>query len=116
VPIGIFSAIYFWHSSLVHSNVRLNFGPLRWLIASPEFHHWHHANQREAYNTNYAGQLSILDALFGTMRMPEGQMPEKYGVNDPVPNTYILHLIYPFKRRRRAAPVDAPTSNNLVDA
>lgn len=116
VPIAIFSAIYFWHSFLVHANVRLNFGPLRWVIASPEFHHWHHANQREAYNTNYAGQLSILDKLFGTMRMPEGQMPEKYGVNDPVPNTYIPHLIYPFKRRRRAVPVEATAPKSMADA
>ena len=117
VPIGIFAAIYFWHSILVHANVRLNFGPLRWLIASPEFHHWHHANQREAYNTNYAGQLSILDKLFGTMYMPEGQVPEKYGVDDLVPNTYLLHLIYPFKRRRPAASADAPTATqSMVDA
>jgi sterol desaturase/sphingolipid hydroxylase (fatty acid hydroxylase superfamily) len=93
--------------------VRLNFGPLRWLIASPEFHHWHHANQREAYNTNYAGQLSILDKLFGTMYMPKGQIPEKYGVDDPVPNTYILHLLYPFKRQPSAAQVEA---NKLIDA
>src|SRR5690242_10575140 len=39
VAVGIFSGIYFWHSLLVHANVRINFGPLRWLIASPEFHH-----------------------------------------------------------------------------
>ena len=26
----------------IHSNVRLTFGPLRWVIATPEFHHWHH--------------------------------------------------------------------------
>jgi sterol desaturase/sphingolipid hydroxylase (fatty acid hydroxylase superfamily) len=116
-PIGIFAAIYFWHSILVHANVRLNFGPLRWLIASPEFHHWHHANQREAYNTNYAGQLSILDKLFGTMYMPEGRIPDKYGVDDPVPNTYILHLIYPFKRRRQPAPVEVTAgTKNLLDA
>jgi sterol desaturase/sphingolipid hydroxylase (fatty acid hydroxylase superfamily) len=99
VPVGIFAAIYFWHSLLVHANVRLNFGPLRWLIASPEFHHWHHANQPEAYNMNYAGQLSILDKLFGTMYMPAGQTPSKYGVDDPVPNTYIPHLLYPFTQR-----------------
>lgn len=98
----IFSMIYFWHSVLLHANVRLNFGPLRWLIASPEFHHWHHANQPEAYNKNYAGQLSFLDKLFGTMHMPGG-LPEKYGVDDPVPDTYIAHLIYPFKRQRELA-------------
>jgi sterol desaturase/sphingolipid hydroxylase (fatty acid hydroxylase superfamily) len=100
VPIGIFSAIYFWHSVLVHANVRLNFGPLRWLIASPEFHHWHHANERAAYNMNYAGQLAFLDKLFGTMYMPAGRTPEKYGVDEPVPHTYLPHLVYPFKRRR----------------
>jgi sterol desaturase/sphingolipid hydroxylase (fatty acid hydroxylase superfamily) len=112
VPIGIFSAIYFWHSILVHANVRLNFGPLRWLIASPEFHHWHHANERAAYNTNYAGQLSILDKLFGTMYMPEGRVPAKYGVDEPVPNTYIPHLLYPLKQQ----PADPPaTGDTLLD-
>ncbi len=39
---------------LVHANVRLNAGPLTWLIASPEFHHWHHADHPEAVNKNYA--------------------------------------------------------------
>jgi hypothetical protein len=28
-------------------------------------------------------------------------MPTTYGVNDPVPNTYISHLLYPFKRQKR---------------
>jgi sterol desaturase/sphingolipid hydroxylase (fatty acid hydroxylase superfamily) len=107
VAVGIFSGIYFWHSLLVHANVRINFGPLRWLIASPEFHHWHHANEPAAYNMNYAGQLSILDKLFGTLYMPAGRIPSKYGVDDPVPHTYIPHLLYPFKRRQPAAPVEA---------
>jgi len=104
--IGIFSAIYFWHSLLLHANVRLSFGPLRRLIASPEFHHWHHANQPEAYNMNYAGQLAFLDKLFGTMYMPEGQMPARYGVDDPVPHTFVPHLIYPFKRQISDVPAD----------
>jgi len=99
IPIGIFSAVYGWHSILLHANVRLNFGPLRWLIASPEFHHWHHAKEPEAYGANYAGQLSVVDRLFGTMYMPAGRAPTKYGVDDPVPHTYIAHLAYPFQRR-----------------
>ncbi len=111
---GIFSAIFLWHSLLLHANVRMNFGPLRWLIASPEFHHWHHANQRDAYDKNFAGQLSILDKLFGTLHMPEGQMPTKYGVNDPVPNTYFAHLIYPFKRQKRDTSAEAPVREERV--
>jgi sterol desaturase/sphingolipid hydroxylase (fatty acid hydroxylase superfamily) len=100
-PIAIFSIIYGWHSILLHANVRMNLGPLRWLIASPEFHHWHHANQREAYGANYAGQLSVLDRLFGTMYMPDGRRPARYGVDDPVPHTYLAHLLYPFRAQAR---------------
>jgi sterol desaturase/sphingolipid hydroxylase (fatty acid hydroxylase superfamily) len=55
---------------------------------------------------NYAGQLAFLDKLFGTMYMPEGQMPARYGADDPVPHTYVPHLIYPFKRQQSGAVVD----------
>jgi sterol desaturase/sphingolipid hydroxylase (fatty acid hydroxylase superfamily) len=116
VAIGIFSAIYFWHSLLVHANVRLNFGPLRWLIASPEFHHWHHTNQPEAYNKNYAGQLSILDKLLGTMYMPAGQTPTNYGVDEPVPHTFLPHLLYPLKRQKQAKQTElAAGAKSLAD-
>ncbi|MER9413296.1 hypothetical protein [Mesorhizobium sp. M0589] len=39
--------------------------------ASPRFHHWHHANEREAWDKNFAGQLPLLDMLGGTLFMPE---------------------------------------------
>ena len=99
VSIAIFGLIYSWHSILLHANVRIKIGPLRWLIASPEFHHWHHANQREAYDKNFAGQLSVLDVVFRTAYMPKGKMPSKYGADDPVPHTYLSQLMYPFLRR-----------------
>jgi sterol desaturase/sphingolipid hydroxylase (fatty acid hydroxylase superfamily) len=44
---------------------------------------------------------SILDKLFGTMYMPEGQKPERYGLDEPVPHTYISQMLYPFKWARR---------------
>jgi hypothetical protein len=31
------------------------------------------------------------------MYMPEGQTPERYGLDEPVPHTYISQLLYPFK-------------------
>ncbi|OOK82266.1 sterol desaturase domain protein [Mycobacterium kansasii] len=49
--------------------------PLRWLIATPQFHHWHHARQPQAYNTNYAAEFPIVDALFGTLYLPTGRWP-----------------------------------------
>ncbi len=101
--LATYALIYQWHAILLHSNIKLKIGPLRWLLASPDFHHWHHSDHKEAYNKNYAGQLSLLDVLFKTAHMPDHQ-PTKYGCSDNVPETYGKQLLYPFQqllRRRR---------------
>jgi sterol desaturase/sphingolipid hydroxylase (fatty acid hydroxylase superfamily) len=113
--ITISSGIYFWHSLLLHANVRMSFGPLRWLLASPDFHHWHHAARPDAYGKNYAGQLSCLDTLFGTMYLPEGPPPDTYGVEDPVPYGYLAQLLHPLKRERPSPePATPPDASSLV--
>jgi sterol desaturase/sphingolipid hydroxylase (fatty acid hydroxylase superfamily) len=58
--IAVFAVAYHWHSMLLHSNLRLSFGPLNRLIASPDFHRWHHCRDREAWDRNFAGQLSLM--------------------------------------------------------
>jgi sterol desaturase/sphingolipid hydroxylase (fatty acid hydroxylase superfamily) len=116
VAIGIFAVLYHWQALLIHSNVRIGFGPLRWLFASPDFHHWHHANEREAYDKNFAGQLPLWDILFGTAHMPAGRLPTAYGVDEPVPSTFHGQIAYPFVRlagrirRRRAAAAARPAA------
>lgn len=95
--IAIYVAIYQWQSLLIHSNTRINYGPLKWIVASP-----HHANERQAYDKNFAGQLPFLDALGGTLFMPD-RMPARYGTDDPVPTVYHEQLAYPFM---------APTARN----
>ena len=95
--VGIFAVIYFWHSMLLHANVRMNFGPLGRVIASPAFHRWHHANEPAGRNVNYASQLAVIDWLFGTMSMPQGKEPERYGIDEPLPRGYLGQLRYPFK-------------------
>ena len=96
--IGAYFVLYHWHSLLLHANVRLNFGPLRWLVASPEFHHWHHSSEREAFQKNFAGQLSLWDIVFGTAHMTKGELPNCYGVDEPVPAGYVPQFFYPFRR------------------
>jgi sterol desaturase/sphingolipid hydroxylase (fatty acid hydroxylase superfamily) len=105
----IANLIYFWQALLIHSNVRIGFGPLKWVVASPLFHHWHHANDSRAYDKNFAGQLSIIDALCGTMYMPD-RMPLKYGTDEPVPDAYHRQLAYPFKQFRKMASLDEARS------
>ncbi|WP_150111213.1 sterol desaturase family protein [Mesorhizobium opportunistum] len=104
--IGVYFLIYHWHSLLLHANVRINVGPLKWLIATPQFHHWHHANQREAYDKNFASQLSIIDAVFGTFQVQGTALPEKYGVDDAIPSSYLGQHGYPFLPKTKAAPYD----------
>lgn len=94
--ISVYALLYQWQSVLVHANLRIGFGPLRWIFASPEFHHWHHSSNREARDKNFAGQLSFLDALFGSLHLPRGQVPTAYGLDQPMPQRYVLQLIYPF--------------------
>ncbi|MDG4874248.1 sterol desaturase family protein [Mesorhizobium sp. WSM4935] len=93
--IALFVFIFHAHALLLHANVRLNVGPLRWFIASPQFHHWHHARERAAYDKNFAAQLAFIDVVFGTMHLPGKLVPECYGVDDPIPSHYVEQLAYP---------------------
>jgi sterol desaturase/sphingolipid hydroxylase (fatty acid hydroxylase superfamily) len=111
-PILVFAVLYQWHSLLLHANTRIGFGPLRWVVASPHFHHWHHANAPEARDKNFAGQFSLLDLVFGTLHMPRGRAPERYGIDGAMPPTYLGQLAHPFTRADRAepAPAQAPAA------
>jgi len=92
--VAIFALIYEGQSLVIHSNTRLGLGPLEWLLATPHFHHWHHANEPQAYDKNFAGQLPLLDKIFGTLFLPQN-MPARYGTDDPVPALYHQQLAYP---------------------
>lgn len=94
--LAAFAFIYQWHSLLLHANVRMNLGPLRWLVTTSEVHHWHHSNQLEAYNKNFSAQTPLWDLVFRTAYMPKGSIPSCYGTSDPVPKTYLKQLVYPF--------------------
>jgi sterol desaturase/sphingolipid hydroxylase (fatty acid hydroxylase superfamily) len=103
--VAMYGLLYHWQSLLIHSNVRIDFGPLRWVLASPHFHHWHHANEEEAWDKNFSGQLPLWDMVFGTLHLPKGRMPTRYGIDAPVPDTYVGQLAYPF-----AAPAAEKTA------
>ena len=82
---------------LNHSNTKLQFPILDRIIATPNFHHWHHSNDLAARDKNFSG-FPIIDLLFGTYYMPTNQMPETYGVDELIPQTYWQQLLYPFQR------------------
>jgi sterol desaturase/sphingolipid hydroxylase (fatty acid hydroxylase superfamily) len=96
--IAVTLAAFGWQAYLVHANVRVTYGPLRWVLVSPEFHHWHHSAEREAFNRNYASVIVGWDVLFGTAHLPAGRAPRAYGIADQVPTGYMARLLYPFRR------------------
>ena len=103
IALLVYSVVYQWHSILLHSNVQISLGPLERVIATPRFHHWHHADQPEAYDRNFGGQLVIWDRLFGTafdasLDVP-GRYPERFGVSEPPRENFFHHILTPFFRR-----------------
>lgn len=98
---GVWSVISTFLAVFNHANVRVSYGPLRWILADPHFHHWHHANEPQAINKNFSG-LPLLDKLFGTAYMPKNQWPRRYGVDDAIPQNYFKQLLFPFRKTRPA--------------
>ncbi|PZO39229.1 MAG: sterol desaturase family protein [Pseudanabaena frigida] len=84
---------------LNHSNTRFQFPMLNLIIATPDFHHWHHSNDREARDKNFSG-FPIIDLIFGTYYVPKDQIPKSYGVDEMMPQTYWRQLLYPFQSTR----------------
>ena len=79
----------------IHSNVRIPLGPLRWIVGSPELHHWHHA--KEGGDCNFANLSPLMDLAFGTYKCPPTE-PERFGVQEPFPRSYFAQLCHPFKK------------------
>lgn len=90
----------------LHANLRWDFGPLRYVIASPAFHRWHHAADAGARDKNFAGLFSAIDLAFGTFYLPRWAQPRAFGVAGPdaPPAGFFAQLAWPLRRRRAATP------------
>jgi lathosterol oxidase len=73
-----------------HSNVKSNFGLLRYLLVTPQSHRIHHSTLPEHLNTNFGVNLSIWDHMFGT----------QYRDYDEYPETGIADDSFPFEQKR----------------
>lgn len=84
-----------------HANVHLPWGPLKYIIVTPDFHHWHHSSDAVAIDKNYAAHYAFLDHLFGTRIKGQSGFPEKYGVQgDYMPDGFAQQLMFPFRSKK----------------
>jgi sterol desaturase/sphingolipid hydroxylase (fatty acid hydroxylase superfamily) len=79
-----------WHTRVYHSNIRSNFGLLRYVLVTPQSHRVHHSIEPRHQNHNFGLTFSIWDHLFGTQWRRYDEYPET-GIND---------LDFPFEQRR----------------
>jgi sterol desaturase/sphingolipid hydroxylase (fatty acid hydroxylase superfamily) len=95
IVLGPFNTIV---STYVHANLNWTLGPLKYVFVSPVFHRWHHVV--EPQDKNFAGTFPLWDLMFGTFHMPQGVVPQEYGIDEtsaPVPEGLLPQLIYPLK-------------------
>lgn len=85
---------------IIHSNLKLPWGPLKYLVVTPQFHHWHHSSEKPAIDTNYSAHTPLFDRLFGTYHLPDQHWPAHYGTTRRLPRTFLGQLLYPFRNQQ----------------
>lgn len=95
IAFAAFQAVY------VHANVNIPMGPIKYILVTPKFHHWHHSSQKPAIDTNYSVHTPLFDILFKTYHMPKLHWPSHYGTVPRVPRSFIKQLFYPLSKKQK---------------
>lgn len=87
------------HGYYIHSSTRLNFGPLRWVLADNRMHRVHHSLDPAHFDKNFASVTPLWDVLFKTaVAHPKGELLATGLPDAPQPTTVQDFLVRPFKR------------------
>ena len=98
-----FAAITIGH--LNHANLKLTWGPLKYVLNNPVMHLYHHAYTlpKGSYGVNFGISLSVWDYLFGTTYIPEdsGTVPLGFKGDENFPKDFIHQNLYGFGKSKR---------------
>jgi sterol desaturase/sphingolipid hydroxylase (fatty acid hydroxylase superfamily) len=87
-----------------HSNLRLRYGFLNYIVGSAETHRWHHARDPKTAQCNFSNTTILWDLLFGSFYLPK-QRTLDIGISDrSYPKDFWSQMWMPFRRsggRRR---------------
>lgn len=89
---------------LNHANIRLDYGPLKYIFNNPKMHIWHHAKDLPSSHPkgmNFALTLSIWDYLFKTAYIPYDGRDIPLGFEDveSFPQNFLEQQIEPFQKK-----------------
>lgn len=98
-----FVAITIGH--LNHANIKLTWGPLKYILNNPVMHLYHHAHElpKGKYGVNYGISLSLWDYIFGTNYIPDDKGTIELGFkgDEDFPKDFLHQNIYGFKRNQK---------------
>jgi sterol desaturase/sphingolipid hydroxylase (fatty acid hydroxylase superfamily) len=87
-----------FQATIAHANTRIPFGPLKYLLVTPQYHHWHHSDDPAHYDQNFAIHFPVIDRIFGTYYLPGDKWPASMSLSDqPFPKGYLKQLVHPFR-------------------
>ncbi|MFX0556607.1 sterol desaturase family protein [Maribacter sp. CXY002] len=91
-----------------HSNIKITWGPFKYIFNNPVMHLYHHAYTlpKGTYGVNFGISLSLWDYIFKTNYIPEdsGSITLGYPGDDEMPKTFFKQILYGF------GPKDKPHS------
>lgn len=95
--LALYYVAYATNGFFQHSNIRLHYGPLNYIIGSAETHRWHHSRLPRESNANYGSTVLVWDLLFGTWYLPKGRDVDQLGLQDPAyPKSFLNLMRAPF--------------------
>jgi len=83
---------------LNHANLKISWGPFKYVLNSPVMHLWHHdARVRGSAGVNFGVVFSSWDYLFGTAFMPKSEVPDRIGFegDEVYPRSFARRLLVP---------------------
>jgi len=107
--VAAYFLLYAVNGFFQHSNVRLRYGLLNYLVGSAETHRWHHARDPRTAYCNFGNTTIVWDLLFGTWYLPKDRALD-IGIPDRAyPKDFWSQMLTPFRgggRRLRAWVAD----------
>ncbi|NAS32726.1 sterol desaturase [Flavobacteriaceae bacterium R38] len=93
-----------------HSNIKITWGPLKYIINNPVMHLYHHSYTlpKGSYGVNFGISLSLWDYIFKTNYIPEDSGTIRLGFegDDTFPKNFLGQNLYGFNRKKQTHKKD----------
>ncbi|MEG3659711.1 sterol desaturase family protein [Arenibacter palladensis] len=87
-----------------HANIKITWGPLKYILNNPVMHLYHHAHDLPdgKYGVNFGISLSLWDYIFKTNYIPEdsGTIELGFEGDEKIPNSFWKQITYGLKKSK----------------